>query len=95
MSGVWGGSNQGGYTNPDNYTGCCTARGSVFNGGSPYYGINNFSTVDSHKGFSSNHGGGATFVLADGAVRFLAENIDATTFKRLANRRDGQTVGDY
>lgn len=28
------------------------------------------------RGFNSNHAGGAQFVMADGAVRFLSENID-------------------
>lgn len=95
-SAVWAGSNSDGYANPDNYTSCCVVRGGMaWNGGAAHYGINDFSTVDSHKGFSSNHGGGAMFTFADGAVKFLTQNIDATTFKRLANRRDGQVVGSY
>ncbi len=95
-SAVWAGSNSDGYANPDNFTSCCVVRGGMtWNGGSAHYGINDFSTVDSHKGFSSNHGGGAMFTFADGAVKFLTQNIDATTFKRLANRRDGQVIGSY
>jgi prepilin-type N-terminal cleavage/methylation domain-containing protein/prepilin-type processing-associated H-X9-DG protein len=95
-SAVWAGSNSDGYANPDNFTSCCVVRGGMtWNGGAAHYGINDFSTIDSHKGFSSNHGGGATFTFADGAVKFLTQNIDATTFKRLANRRDGQPVGSY
>ena len=95
-SAVWAGSTSDGYANPDNYTACCVVRGGMtWNGGAAHYGINDFSTVDSHKGFSSNHGGGAMFTFADGAVKFLTQNIDATTFKRLANRRDGQVVGSY
>lgn len=95
-SAVWAGSTLDGYANPDNFTACCVVRGGMtWNGGAAHYGINDFSTVDSHKGFSSNHGGGAMFTFADGAVRFLTQDIDATTFKRLANRRDGQPVGSY
>lgn len=95
-SAVWAGSNSDGYANPDNYTSCCVVRGGMtWNGGAAHYGINDFSTVDSHKGFSSNHGGGAMFTFADGAVKFLTQNIDVTTFKRLANRKDGQVVGSY
>jgi len=94
-SAVWAGSNTDGYANPDNYTSYPVRGGMTWNGGSAHYGINDFSTVDSHKGFSSNHGGGAMFTFADGAVKFLTQDIDATTFKRLANRRDGQLVGSY
>jgi prepilin-type N-terminal cleavage/methylation domain-containing protein len=45
--------------------------------------------------FSSNHAGGAHFVLADGAVLFLGENIDLTTYRRLAHKDDGNTLGDF
>ena len=97
-SGTWAGTNISGYANPDLYGNngeCCTARGAVFNGGSSFYGINNFSTVDSHKGFSSVHGGGAMFVMADSAVQFLREDIDATTFNRLVNPKDGRVIDAY
>ncbi len=43
-------------------------------------------------GFGSFHPGGAQFALGDGAVRFLSENIDPPTFRRLANRADGELV---
>ncbi len=43
-------------------------------------------------GFSSNHTGGALFVLADGSVKFLSDNTDATVFRNLANRNDGQLI---
>lgn len=46
-------------------------------------------------GFSSNHVGGAQFLLADGAVRFVSENIDVQTFSWLGNRDDLQIVGDF
>jgi hypothetical protein len=34
-------------------------------------------------------------VLADGSVRFVTNNIDLTTYKRLADRDDGNTIGDF
>lgn len=46
-------------------------------------------------GFSSHHPGGAHFMLGDGSIRFIAENIDQATFRRLANRSDGEPVSDF
>lgn len=45
--------------------------------------------------FSSNHEGGAHFLLADGTVRFISEEIDAATYEHLAHRSDGQDVSDF
>jgi prepilin-type processing-associated H-X9-DG protein len=40
------------------------------------------------------HTGGAQFVLCDGSVRFISQNIDYRTYQRLGDRRDGQVIGD-
>lgn len=45
--------------------------------------------------FSSQHVGGAHFLLADGGVRFLSENIDGTTYENLGKIRDGNVIGDF
>lgn len=45
--------------------------------------------------YGSQHSGGAQFVLCDGAVRFIADNIDATTFQALFTLAGRETVGDF
>jgi prepilin-type N-terminal cleavage/methylation domain-containing protein len=44
--------------------------------------------------FGSRHEGGAFFCFADGAVRFLSENVDYTTFKALGTRFGNELVDD-
>jgi prepilin-type N-terminal cleavage/methylation domain-containing protein len=46
-------------------------------------------------GFKSRHIGGAHFVLADGAVHFISENIEPRNYDRLGCRRDEETVEPY
>lgn len=46
-------------------------------------------------GFASNHPGGAQFVLADGAVRFLTQTLDAKMLENLGNRADGAMMGEF
>jgi prepilin-type N-terminal cleavage/methylation domain-containing protein/prepilin-type processing-associated H-X9-DG protein len=44
----------------------------------------------------SRHPGGVTVLMADGATRFVNDGVDITTvWRRLGNRADGQTVGDF
>ncbi len=43
----------------------------------------------------SRHAGGVHAVLADGAVRFISENIDFRTWVRLGDFDDNQTVGEF
>lgn len=59
------------------------------------------------RGYSSLHRGGAQFVMADGGVRFISENINHnndtnggstqvnSTFERLLARKDGQPIGEF
>ena len=46
-------------------------------------------------GFSSWHVGGAQFLLVDGSVKFISENIDPQTFVNISRRSDGQSVGPF
>jgi len=43
----------------------------------------------------SLHPGGAQFALADGSVRMISQNIDATLLEGLATYNGGETVSDF
>ncbi|HVJ85085.1 MAG TPA: DUF1559 domain-containing protein [Caulifigura sp.] len=44
---------------------------------------------------SSYHDGGCQVVLADGSVRFISQNIDPATLKKLLTADDGEDVGEF
>jgi len=46
-------------------------------------------------GFSSDHVGGCHFLLGDGSVRFLSENMNAVTYLRLGTVSDGNVIGEF
>ena len=46
-------------------------------------------------GPSSFHVGGGHFVMGDGAVRFISQNIDPRTFRNLGHRADGEMLKDF
>ncbi|MFO1045374.1 MAG: DUF1559 domain-containing protein [Planctomycetaceae bacterium] len=43
----------------------------------------------------SQHVGGCHMLMGDGTVRFVSENIDFNTVRRLMSRADGEVVGDF
>ncbi len=45
--------------------------------------------------FGSYHPGVCQFVLGDGSVRAISDGIDGATLGRLADRSDGQIIGDF
>ncbi len=45
--------------------------------------------------FSSHHVGGTQFLLGDGQVRFIGENIDVNAYQALGTINQGEVVGDY
>jgi hypothetical protein len=58
-------------------------------------GMGSNNGVDQNVGASSFHVGGAHFILADGSVRFLSNNIDFVTYNYLGNRSDSNTIGEF
>ncbi|QDT30458.1 hypothetical protein Enr10x_58240 [Gimesia panareensis] len=46
-------------------------------------------------GFSSFHAEGAHFSFGDASVRYLSQKTDYQVLKRLANRQDGNLVGEF
>lgn len=48
------------------------------------------------RGYSSRHAGGAQFLLGDGAVRLISENVDYTDiFVNLLHKSDGNVIGEF
>ncbi len=46
-------------------------------------------------GFGSYHSGGAQFLLGDGSVRFISQNISVPVFRNLTNRKDGELISEF
>ncbi len=49
----------------------------------------------SNRPLISSHAGGAHVVMCDGSVRFLSNNLDVITLKRICTRDDRQPVGEF
>lgn len=85
-------------TAPVNYPIYCV-RDPGWNSGTPPNpgdnGCNHWQNWQTSQGFKSNHTGGVHFLIADGSVRFIQDNIDYTTYQRLGDRRDGNIPGDF
>ncbi|MCH9656276.1 MAG: DUF1559 domain-containing protein [Planctomycetes bacterium] len=53
------------------------------------------NTTNHIANFSSKHEGGAHFLMGDGAVRFLSENMNYDTFRFLGTIQDGNVLGEF
>jgi len=49
----------------------------------------------SNNPLNSAHTGGVQVLLNDGSARFISDNIDMLTLKRLCARNDGQVIGEF
>lgn len=58
----------------------------------PGLGAGNIAFIHS---FGSPHPGGCNMVMCDGSVRSISYEIDRDTHRRLGNRKDGQSLGEY
>ena len=54
--------------------------------------MKNFPGWAQARGFKSMHPGGAHFVMADGSVHFVTENIDHNVYRGLSTRNGGETA---
>ncbi|MDB5337692.1 MAG: hypothetical protein JWN70_3311 [Planctomycetaceae bacterium] len=86
--GIWAGSTDGGYTGNSLVMGEMASPINTTIQGPP-------PTSTHQSGFSSFHVGGAHFLMGDGAVRFISENINTSTYAYLGAIADGQVIGDF
>ena len=60
----------------------------------PCYAWGTVSGCLSARHFGSHHEGGVFFLFADGAVKFLSENMDLTTLRAISTRAGNELLGD-
>ena len=59
------------------------------------YNFIDITQMQDNRSFGSRHPGICQFVLCDGSVIAIKETINIDTYGRLANREDGQVIGDF
>ena len=96
-SGAVDGSTSDGLINNNAQKGYVTDPQSVFCPGTAAAPCNGpaFINVNNSSEIYAFHVGGAQFLLADGAVRFISENISTAVFIALSTRECGEIVGDF
>lgn len=89
-----GGANGGGWgdlLSGENWVGGSNYSGDFSSGGACFINCSNYR----NSGFYSFHEGGSHFLLCDGGVRFISENVAAVTFASLVTREGGEIVGEF
>lgn len=61
----------------------------------PAASTNELINQSSPNAFSSPHVGGCHFLMGDGKVRFISENINGDTYTWLAGINDGHVLGEF
>ena len=58
-------------------------------------GFNSTQIAPATTGFGSNHVGGCHFLMGDGTVRFISNNVNLLTYQYLSRINDGNPTGDF
>ena len=53
------------------------------------------STTRGHLAARSKHSGGVNFLLGDGAVRFVSDNIDLAVWRGVGSKSGGEVISDF
>jgi prepilin-type N-terminal cleavage/methylation domain-containing protein/prepilin-type processing-associated H-X9-DG protein len=86
-----------GVLNPVTATGDLNVVGSpmYYAGAAPGVVINPNGNTNNYGAFSSRHSGGAQFLLGDGSVRLVSDNVNASTFQAVGTTAGGEITGDF
>jgi prepilin-type processing-associated H-X9-DG protein len=60
-----------------------------------YVGVCNAPSTISRSALKSNHTGGINVLFMDGSIHFLSQSIDMEVYRNLADRADGNVLGNY
>ena len=82
-----------GAINRTNQAGQATCLGDMQN--APNFGSVAGNNRPNSSGFGSMHVGGCHFLLGDGSVKFVSENIDLTLYRNLSTISDGVPIGEF
>jgi prepilin-type processing-associated H-X9-DG protein len=83
---IWAGGNP-------SWAGCDgTHVGNYFRLMDTAYPLNLKTTTNSDKCFGSWHTGGANFLFVDGSVHFIADSVDAPTYRAMGSRNGGDLL---